>query len=300
MLLFAKVGRKLRRRSVFAPLGLMLAITLLILAGSVLRHWHQTWFKEQQSAAARRPREVVSVFSVPGGSASSVSASPAGYLSVGFIGDSLSTNGTPSAAESTGLSLLEMPGMRQVTIVNHAQAGTSAGDWLPENPDNYFASAVAGFRQHRVRVVCVMLGTNDCSHFVQTPPPRYQVEMQTLVSRLCADGFVVVLNLPPDPHPGSGKWQVEAPGLMQQYRIRLVSIQQAHLQQVALGDTSLLSVFKTPNATLDGVHPKPQTIRIMGEDWAKTLRRAFCLNAARLHNAAELRPSVQAPTTCAG
>jgi lysophospholipase L1-like esterase len=101
--------------------------------------------------------------------------------SIGFVGDSITAMGTPFYA--TAHPVIE------------GESGSDTTAWLPANPDHFLLRAIAVFHETHVRVVSLMLGTNDASRYMC--PTRYHAQLARIVRALTASGFRVVVQKPP-------------------------------------------------------------------------------------------------------
>jgi lysophospholipase L1-like esterase len=160
--------------------------------------------------------------------------------SIGFVGDSITAMGTPFYA--TAHPVIE------------GQSGSDTSAWLPANPDRFLSRAIAVFHETHVRVVSVMLGTNDASRYMR--PTRYHAQLAQIVRALRDAGFRVVVQKPPYIDPSR-------PG---------VTPAMDRLLLAYWGRSPAYAYFQAhPDQLSDGVHPTVTGMRALGVIWAAAL-----------------------------
>src|SRR5437763_1696114 len=89
---------------------------------------------------------------------------------IGFIGDSITAQGTPHYTAARPL--------------NCGVSGTTTADWLPNSQMHLLAPAMATMKAAHVQIVSVALGTNDARYNVTAPV--YHQHIETLRAALRA------------------------------------------------------------------------------------------------------------------
>jgi lysophospholipase L1-like esterase len=190
---------------------------------------------------------------------------------IGFIGDSI-THG-PKGGKSVVDAEMDNLGSRFVAV-NQGVNGATSTDWAPGGP--LFDNALAVFKAQNVRVVSIMLGTNDARRDRAILPAVYKKNIQRIIGALLSSGTVtrVVVNYPPYAVPGTG-------GLWDGVSIARLKLYAAQLDEVAIvpevmrGDTRAFNYFEQrPYELLDGVHPNSLGIEALGRLWADAYKRA--------------------------
>ncbi len=162
---------------------------------------------------------------------------------IGFVGDSITAMGTPFYA--TAHPVIE------------GQSGSDTTAWLPANPDRFLSRAITVFHEAHVRVVSVMLGTNDASRYML--PTRYHAQLARIVRALTDAGFRVVVQKPPYMDPGRS-------GVTSAMDRRLLAY---------WGRSPAYAYFQAhPDQLSDGVHPTVAGMHALGAIWAAALDQA--------------------------
>lgn len=162
---------------------------------------------------------------------------------IGFVGDSITAMGTPFYA--TAHPVIE------------GRSGSDTTAWLPANPDRFLSRAITVFHEAHVRVVSVMLGTNDASRYMR--PTRYHAQLARIVRALRDAGFRVVVQKPPYLDPSR-------PGLTSAMDRLLLAY---------WGRSPAYVYFEAhPDQLSDGVHPTVTGMRALGAIWAAALDHA--------------------------
>jgi lysophospholipase L1-like esterase len=162
---------------------------------------------------------------------------------IGFVGDSITAMGTPFYA--TAHPVIE------------GRSGSDTTAWLPANPNRFLSRAIAVFHMAHVRVVSVMLGTNDASRYMR--PTRYHAQLARIMRALTAAGFRVVVQKPPYMDPSR-------PGITSAMDRLLLAY---------WGRSPAYAYFQThPDQLSDGVHPTVTGMRALGAIWAAALAQS--------------------------
>lgn len=195
-------------------------------------------------------------------------------LTVGFIGDSITAN-TPSGgsqsppqATATGLSTANVT----VTANNQGQGGATSADWLSAASSHYLTDAKAAFAVAGVRLVHIMLGTNDCKTSVRTTAADYGANLQSLVNDLVSNGYICVVSYPPYVVPGSGSGAFDATSLtlLKAYQDQINLL--VNGRTVLQGDTASYVFFANNTSDLlDGIHPNAAGVTEFGTLWSNAM-----------------------------
>lgn len=192
-------------------------------------------------------------------------------LGVGFIGDSITAGTTvtadpPDIFETAGA----IPGVT-ITANNQGVSGSTSADWVPA-AGNY-TTAKAAFLSAGVRIVHIMLGTNDSKTAVATSQATYRSNLRSTCDDLVAAGFLVALSYPPFLNTTSGVFDAGSPARVKGYVDAVDSL--IDNQHIFRGDTLGYDYFKLNAATAlqgDGVHPTQAGSDFMAGLWASAVR----------------------------
>lgn len=194
---------------------------------------------------------------------------------IGFMGDSITGNTpsgglTPPANCIADLATMVGAGV-SFTAVNQGVAGSISSEWLPGTSN--WNAAIAAFVSAGVRIVSIMLGTNDSSVTNRVAATAYQASMQTIVNTLAASGYIVVLHQPPYTVPGSsaGNFDATSNAYQQAYGAALFNISRNGFT-IRMGDTGAYVFFANHTSELlDGIHPTAAGSVDLGQLWANGL-----------------------------
>lgn len=197
-------------------------------------------------------------------------------LSIGFIGDSI-TDGTtigqganaPPPHAATGLSR----GSVVVTATNKGVSGAITNQWLPGDASGYLATAKVAFSAAGVRVVHIMIGTNDSKTSVATTAAQYRANLLAIASDLVASGYLVVISYPPYLNADDGVFDAASPGRVESYLPMIDSlVDGSHVFQ---GDMRGYAYFRDNLSALqsDGVHPTQDGSNHLAGLWAIAMGR---------------------------
>lgn len=192
-------------------------------------------------------------------------------LGIGYIGDSitagssLSGGNSPAQASATALSAYGLT----VTATNQGVSGSNTSQWVPGAVSGYYATAKAAFAAAGVKVVQIMLGTNDCHTSVNTSVAQYATNVQAMVADLVHAGYTVVLAYPPYT-TASGRQLTLLSGYL---GVLDTLVDGYHVRQ---GDTGAYTYFRLNPSTLqaDALHPTQAGSDYLGGTlWARALRQ---------------------------
>lgn len=193
-------------------------------------------------------------------------------IKIGFIGDSI-THGPDESGGAVGDEIKSL-GSGRYEAFNQGVNGSTTDDWQPGH--SLFNNALTHFKQRDVRIVSLMLGTNDARTDRHVNPETYSRNMRAIVHGLLASGAIlrVIINYPPYAAPGThhGLWTDDSAKRLIAYRTTLDSLVQE--QGVSKGDTEAYRYFEAhPNQLVDGVHPDASGNKMLGRLWADAFVR---------------------------
>jgi lysophospholipase L1-like esterase len=199
---------------------------------------------------------------VPAPAAKPVASTP---TTIGYVGDSITygTGGFRTAVDTEVGALGS-----NYKAINHGVGGTTSKDWQPGS--RIYNTAINDFKERHVRVVSIMLGTNDARDDIATSSTAYKKHMTTLMNSLLASGVQqVIVNYPPYAVPGSGGlWSDRSPGRLEAYMAQLDNLVDG--KRVLKGDTKSYRYFEDhQNELVDGIHPNGEGYDQLGKLWAK-------------------------------
>lgn len=181
-------------------------------------------------------------------------------VKVGFIGDSI----TVGAAGDYNAVQNEMDQLgNKYSPVNRGVGGTTSEDWLPHKA--LYKNSFTIFKSEGVRVVSIMLGTNDANR-MRVKPQKYYENMRTIISELIVSGQIkyVIVNYPP--------YSIKADKLP--LYIKQLDKLINNNTTIIKGDTSAYDYFKEHQVLLsDGVHPTNEGYKELGIRWASAFKR---------------------------
>lgn len=179
-------------------------------------------------------------------------------VTLGFIGDSNTVRGNPTAA-LTCKTALEALSPVHVSIFNAGRGGKTTMDWRPDSPEGHLGRAIAAFKKAGVKYVLVTLGTN---------PSEFEESCRAICLSIKGNSLIPVLNYPPY-NPGLNDEGKETLAKVTQSIDKLVG------EGVAMkGDTEFYSyMMRHPDQSEDnGIHPTQPALNAMGTLWAKAIK----------------------------
>ena len=185
-------------------------------------------------------------------------------LAIGFIGDSITIDvpSGGSAPPSLVATDLAVHGLT-VTAVNQGVSSTQTNDWLPASTN--LTTAKAAFAAAGVRLVHIMLGTNDAyTGFTTNTAAQFRANMQAIIGDLVGSGYLVVLAQPPYSSLSRDLTLLVA------YQDELRALSNG--VTTFLGDTSAYAYFAAHTSELaDGVHPTATGSQSLATMWEAAL-----------------------------
>lgn len=213
-------------------------------------------------------------------------------LVVGFIGDSITDGTTLSGGAKPGTIAASSLSRGAVTVTssNQGVSGATSADWVSGSSN--LNTAKTAFASAGVRLVNIMLGTNDSKTSVATTQAQYRANLLSLCGDLLASGFVPVVSYPPFLNTTSGVFDAASPGRILSYLTAIDSLVDG--ARIFQGDTSSYAYFQANTSALqsDGVHPTQAGSDYLGGLWAKAM--------GKLTNALTNRTTLQRATLGAG
>lgn len=201
-------------------------------------------------------------------------------LTLGFIGDSITAD-TPSGGISggntppQGTALTLSRGALTVGSNNQGHGGARTSDWLIGSGTGYLTTAMAAFAAAGVRLVHVMLGTNDCSVANAVSAATYGANLAAMCASLVGNGYTVLLSYPPYIIPGSqsGAFDATSDTRLAAYQAQINNL--VNGQTILQGDTRSYLYFLAHQSELgspsDGVHPNVTGCLSLETLWAAAL-----------------------------
>ncbi len=194
-------------------------------------------------------------------------------LAVGFIGDSI-TAGTvvTTAPPVTCVADLSLGGVT-VSRNNQGVSGATSSDWIVGAGSGYLSTALAAFLVANVRVVHIMLGTNDSKTSVATSAATYRANILNMCAAILNAGMIPVVSYPPYLNTASSSFDAASTGRVAGYCLQIDSlVDNVH---VYAGDTTNQEYFKRNPTALqgDGVHPTQTGSDNLAGRWANALRK---------------------------
>lgn len=230
-----------------------------------------------------------------GGSAQTIGLSPGGFidpttadgqliyrkattvtaLQIGFIGDSITAGTTlggggnaPPPHTATDLT----QGTLTVTATNQGQSGATSADWIPGAGSGYLAAAKTAFASAGVRLVHIMLGTNDSKTAVATTQAQYRANLQAICADLIAAGYLVAIGYPPYLNTSTGVFDPASTGRVAGYCAAIDNVVDGdHIFQ---SDRTAQDYFQANPSALqgDGVHPTQPGSDHLAQAWASAIQ----------------------------
>lgn len=191
-------------------------------------------------------------------------------LAIGFVGDSITGNtpGGGAPPPDQVADALTAHGLT-VTVENQGQSGSATADWLPADASDYLTDAKATFAGAGVRLVHVMLGTNDSKTTGRVSVDDYRDHLLAICADLVLAGHVVVLAYPLW-LDGTTQWDATSQARLAAYQAEIDSL--VNGVTVFLGDTTAYHYFQdNPGDLSDGVHPDASGAATLGNLWAAAL-----------------------------
>lgn len=193
-------------------------------------------------------------------------------LKVGFIGDSITAGTVVTTAPPTTFATVAAPAGVTITPNNQGVSGATSADWNPSG-GAYYAAAKTAFQSAGLKLVHVMLGTNDSKAAVATTQAAYRANLRAMCDDLIASGFLVALSYPPFLNTTSGVFDASSPARILSYCAAIDSL--VDNQHIFRGDTLAYAYFKKNAASAlqsDGVHPTQAGSDTLAGLWAKALQ----------------------------
>lgn len=250
-------------RRVIVSLGFLSLATLAIALGAF-----GLLNDNNQAATATNVTEANTTVTEPASTLASASSPTlrrpqANYSKViGFVGDSL-TRGC--CQDATPAPTLEAKLLGDgYTAINRGVDGSTTAHWL----DQLLEPALAEFKQAKVEVVQVMLGTNDILPVNHITVDQYVTNMHQIIARLQANGAkVIILNKPP--------YAVERKDAdIQAIRQALATTDWG--EGVYIGDDDAYDHFRShPELLADGLHMNQQGYNDLAALWAEAYWRVM-------------------------
>lgn len=174
-------------------------------------------------------------------------------LGVGFVGDSITAGTVVATAPPTPCAAKLTQGGLTVTPTNQGVSGATTTTWLPGSAN--MTAALAAFAAAGVRLVHVMLGTNDAKTTGALTKAQYRANLQAICGALVAAGYVVAVSYPPYLSATTGVFDAGSPARVASYCAAIDSL--VDNNHIFHGDTSAQTYFQSnPSAMqVDGVHP---------------------------------------------
>lgn len=193
-------------------------------------------------------------------------------LAVGLIGDSIGAGSTITTPPSAIFATLASTAGVTVTMSNEAVPGAVVANFVP-GTGAYYAAAKAQFVTDGVKIVNIMIGTNDCRTGINTTKANYRARLLLICNDLIASGFLVALSYPPYMGQTTGFFDATSPGLVLDYIEAIDSL--IDNQHIFRGDTIFYEYSRVNAATalqVDGVHASQAGSDYMAGLWADALR----------------------------
>lgn len=189
-------------------------------------------------------------------------------MAVGFIGDSITSGSfvARSPVDAFANAFLDTA----VITVNKAKRGTSSRDWTPGG--GRFEEAKTAFSSSNVRIVHVMLGTNDAQTAVATSRDDYAANLRAITHDLASSGFTVVVSCPPHLVSKTDEYEAASQGRVISYCEAVRSV--IDNKRIFAGDidTEQHFLLHPDSISRDGVHPMQVYSDHLGEAWADSVR----------------------------
>lgn len=183
-------------------------------------------------------------------------------VKIGFIGDSI-TEGvfTTAPPPSVVADLLTGHGLT-VTTDNQGHGGAKTADWVPGAGSGYLTTAKAAFASAGVRLVHVMLGTNDAG--VSVSAATWRANMIALLDDLVTSGYLPVVS------GATGTDESPVNAFLVQYAAEIPTL--CNGVTVWRGDSAGYPYFIAHPPAVDGVHPDTTQAALLAGLWAAVLR----------------------------
>jgi lysophospholipase L1-like esterase len=193
---------------------------------------------------------------------------------LGFVGDSITIlvpgDGADTPAD-VAVAALSVDGLT-VTATNRGIGGTTTADWLPAAGTGYLTAAKAQFVTDGVRIVHLMLGTNDAKDSVATSTSGFGDNVRAICEDLLSAGFIPVVSYSPFGVSGSFTGDFSDASI-----VRLIAYQTEIDKLVDgyrfyRGDAGAFEYFARHTGELsDGIHPNAAGATSLGGLWATAL-----------------------------
>lgn len=191
-------------------------------------------------------------------------------LTVGFIGDSITAGTVVTTAPPTMFATDASKGAVTVAINNQGVSGATSAMWAPPG-GTYYAAAKSAFLSAGVKLVHVMLGTNDAKTAVATTQSAFRANLLAMCDDLIASGMLVAISYPPFLNATTGVFDATSPARVLSYCAAIDSL--IDNNHIFRGDTLGYGYFKNNLTALqaDGVHPTQAGSDHLAELWAGAL-----------------------------
>lgn len=192
-------------------------------------------------------------------------------LGVGGVGDSIMAGTAITTPPLTTYATTMTSAQVTVTGTDNGVSGTTSADWV-SGSTNLIAAKTA-FAAAGVRLVLVMLGTNDAKTAVATSAAAYRANILSLVEDLIGAGYLVSIQYPPYLSATTGSFDAGSPARVTSYCAQIATVR--GMPNLYLGDTLAYSYFKSNSAALqgDGVHPTQTGSDYQAGLWAAATQR---------------------------
>lgn len=194
-------------------------------------------------------------------------------ICIGGIGDSIMigaalSGGTPPLeAMATALSINGLT----VSVSNQAINGSATDDWFPGSAN--LTNAKAAFASAGVRLVVIMLGTNDSKASLGNSAATYLAHQTAIADDLTRSGYLPILCVSPWMNATTGAYTVGSPALVAAYGPQLTLL--ADNGHIFLGDTTAYTYFTLNPSLIQGdlIHPTQTGSDNLALIWARAVQR---------------------------
>ena len=198
-------------------------------------------------------------------------------LGVGFIGDSITAGTTITTPPTTPCATSLSIGAVTTTATNQGHSGATTVDWLPGASSGYLAAAKTAFSSAGVRLVHIMLGTNDSktqpngTGTSATTHAQYRANLLSICDDLIASGYLVSVSYPPFLNTTASPFDASSPGLVASYCTAIDQL--IDNKSIFRGDAQGYAYFQANTSALqgDGVHPTQAGSDHLAQLWATAL-----------------------------
>lgn len=191
-------------------------------------------------------------------------------LQVGFVGDSITAGTTVTTAPPAPCAAALTQGTLTVSATNQGVSGATTTTWLPGTTN--MNAAKAAFASAGVRLVNVMLGTNDSKTTGALTQAQYRTNMQAICGELIGAGYIVAVSYPPYLSAITGVFDAGSPARVASYCAAIDSlVDNLHIFH---GDMTAQAYYQANPSALqaDGVHPTQTGSDHLGAAWAAAVQ----------------------------